>query len=185
LIAQSRALEEPEEQNGARIRVDSIAAQDISMLPGDSASPRILILPTDASNPDYELTSGNQGVAQIRDGAIHGGMAGIAVLNVRALDGSGKLAQFQVCVAPKPTDLDSKTLHLELDGPGMAPLLDYEPSDAKYNGYSLSGGNRAVVAISPDGTMLIPVGKGGTFVKAKVRGYPKVTSTFWVTVGED
>jgi hypothetical protein len=166
----------------ARIAVDSIAAQDLVLLPGESKTPQIRLLPANATDRSFDMASGNGAVALVGSGDIVGAAAGTAKIEVRARDGSGKSATFQVTVAPKPTKLEAKALRITMGSDYVTPQIVFTPSDASLNGYALSGGDASIAGISADGRSIRPVSPGKTSIKAKAIGYSNIYATLSVTV---
>lgn len=164
------------------ILVDSLAAQDVNLLPGASMVPQIVVLPANADNRNFGLASLNAGVAQVRAGELFGTAVGITFVDAYSLDGSDRHARFQVSVAPKPLKLKSKPMSMAVGDAAVLPQLEFTPPEAAFNGYALSGGDPAIASISADRKTILPVGAGKTSIKAEVVGYPGVSSTMRITI---
>ncbi len=181
-VAKHDTASKPDTQGPIRILVDSLFAPDMTLLPGASIVPWILVLPANATNSAVELSSLNSAVAEVRAGSLFGAAVGITMIEAHSLDGSDKRVRFSVAVAPAPVKLKSKPMSLAVGNAAAAPQLEFTPPEAAFNGYILSRGDPDIAAISADGKTILPMGPGKTRVKAEVIGYPGVSSTMRITV---
>jgi hypothetical protein len=81
-----------------KILIESLSASDLRLTVGQTKPASVLVLPSFATTPQYEMTSSKPGVAEVTAGGIRGAAEGSATITVRALDGSGKSTRFHVIV---------------------------------------------------------------------------------------
>jgi uncharacterized protein YjdB len=125
------------------VPVTSVTAEDIRLAPGETRPPVIRILPTDATDPRYEVTTHDPLVMTVRDGMLTGQSAGQTLATVRTLDGS-RQATFGVSVEAvripvrrvRVEDM-SFTLLSATEGRIRTPKITWTPADATDKGYSL------------------------------------------------
>lgn len=162
-----------------RVRVTSISAADLTLSPGLSRAPEIVILPEDATDRRYELLTHDPRVAVIRDGWVEGVAPGQTLVTARSLDGRRE-ALFRVTVIRKLISIGAQPIHLQAGGEAMAPMLEFTPSDASDRSYSLSGGHPGIATVTADGLRVEPVGAGTVWFTASAAG--GLTASFTATV---
>lgn len=162
-----------------RVSVASISAADLTLAPGRSRTPEIVILPANATDTRYELLTHDPRVALIRDGLVEGVAPGRTLVTARSLDGA-RQALFRVTVIRGLISIGAQPIRLRVGGEAMDPILEFTPADAGDRSYSLSGGHPDIATVTADGQRVKPVGVGTVWFTASAAG--GLTAAFTATV---
>lgn len=142
------------------IRVGSITVSDMTLLEGETRPVQVVVLPADATRPEYEMGSQNGEVAMVTSGGIYAAGKGTTIVTVHALDGSDVRAQFLVTVNAQPERVfpvdgvaaqDMVFSLLTLGEPlRKKPVITWKPSNATDKDYTLTSENPRLARIVGD-----------------------------------
>ena len=98
------ALKEQETPKPQKVLTEAIkiSPEKKALTQGQSVSLAITVIPSNADNPSYGLTSSNPAVASISGTTIIARKEGTATITAKASDGSGVTAQMEITVRLKP-----------------------------------------------------------------------------------
>jgi uncharacterized protein YjdB len=171
------------------IRVEMVAAKDISLMVGRDTSALLTWSPPDADFQDYSLVSDQPLVARIVGQTIRGVFPGKANITLVTLDGSHKTA-FTVSVSDGPrivyTDsLKAETMYLIKGGKPASPVLHWSPANVTDKLYKLDPVEHGIVSLTDDSLQVVPKEAGTTMVVAKALDGSGKATEFTVIVAAE
>ena len=171
----------PQRPVAASVAVQSIlfdfSSQEI--VRGETFSPIVVILPLNATDKSFSLSSGNENVLRQKDGIWTAVGAGTAQLTATASNGvTGKMT-ITVTVPVLNFSLGASSINMYRgEFAKLTPVIS--PDDATDIGVQFTSSDESVVSISEDGT-IHGVGAGTAVIEGTIGGV-SATSTVTVTV---
>jgi uncharacterized protein YjdB len=159
------------------VRVTDLVSDSLSIKVGDSLAPVVKVLPDNATDKDYSLESSNSSLVEVSGKAIKALKAGKTQLILISKDGGAK-DTVPVTVRLAVTGIKGNDLVKQVND-RFLPVLEFTPSDATRQGYSLRSSDSAKVAVAGDSLVAKAVGTATITVKANDGGF---TSDFEVKV---
>ncbi|MDB5102937.1 MAG: Ig domain protein group 2 domain protein [Fibrobacteres bacterium] len=159
--------------------VTGITAGNLSMKVGDPDNAgTVSVLPANATNKAYTLTSATPSVASIVANKVHAVSGGSAVITATSSDG-GKVAQFTVTVAIPVVSISVTDAAMRVGDADKDPAITWNPAGASNKGYTLSSSNTAALTIVANKLHAAAAGTSNVTVTTSDGGK---TAAFAVTV---
>ncbi|MDB5048106.1 MAG: hypothetical protein JWO30_1177 [Fibrobacteres bacterium] len=149
--------------NVVNVRVTVLKTDSLFLKVGDSLKPPVTVLPDNATDPDYRLESSDSTVLQVAGKSVKALKPGKVHVLMIANDG-GVTDTFYADVRIPVTALKGNNLVKET-GDMFAPVLEWTPSDATIQKYTLESKDTNNVAVRGDS------------LEAKAIGAVKITAT--------
>jgi uncharacterized protein YjdB len=134
--------------NVADVRVSELQGDSVFLKVGDTARPDIKVLPGNATDKDYSFESADTAILAVDGKSVVGRKAGKTSLVVSSKDGGAK-DTLAVDVRIAVTGLKAKDMTVEV-GDIFAPALEWTPSDATHQTYTLESKDSNNVAVRGD-----------------------------------
>ena len=161
------------------VGVVSVTAPDLTMKVGDAdREPALTWNPSNATNKNYSLVSGNTAVVSIVANKLHAVAAGAANVIVTPSEG-GKADTMIVTVTQPVIGISVSDITLKKRDPDKEPVITWNPSNASNKGYTLTGGQEGVATVMAN--KIHPAGAGEAIMTVTTTDGSK-TAIFTVTV---
>ncbi len=160
------------------IYVASLASDSFTLSIGETRLPTVAVLPADAANKKFSLSSDDSTLVQIVGDSLKGLKAGKVKITATSAD-SQATTKFTVnVVSVRTTGISSPSLNLDL-GDSVVPLVKLLPTNASELGYSLKALDSNIVSTEGHSIKALKVGSVKVLMESKDGG---ATDTLFVTV---
>ncbi len=159
------------------VRVTDLKLDSLSLKVGDTTVPVVTVLPDNATDKDYSMESSNSAVLEVAGKSLIARKAGKVQLVLASTDGGVK-DTVPVTVRLAVTGIKGNNLIKQVND-RFLPVLEFTPSDATRQGYSLKSKDSTKVQVLGDSLVAVAVGTVTVTVKSNDGGF---TSDFEVQV---